>query len=223
MKLTTIRTFTFAALFTVGSLTIASAQQTAPSAESETAATAEANNTLQKQFRTMRDRSNTYQDFRVIKQTTLDAFWRQVQDSLTANHKELVQAQQEINTQKAELNSLNQELAKREEKLQKSDFENSRITVLGISLPKDTYVNINWGIFFVLLAACGIALFQYKRSNKVAVDKQKEFEILNQEFNAFKQRVREKELRVGRELQTERNRVEELNQRIAHLERKVHP
>jgi peptidoglycan hydrolase CwlO-like protein len=136
-------------------------------------------------------------------------------DSVTAYKKEIVVAQKEIDTQKAELNQLKQELKATQQEVHKNDYASARISVFGIQMLKENYIYLNFGIIGVLLVMLAIAFFSYHKSKRIAHEKVTEFDSVQSELNSYKQRLRERETIMGRELQTERNKVDELMQKLA--------
>jgi hypothetical protein len=172
-------------------------------------------NTLNKQFLELKDKANNYQDFKVIKHHQLNDFWKGVMDSVTAYKKEIVIAQKEIDSQKAELNQLKTELKSTQQEVHKNDYASARISVLGIQMLKENYIYLNFGIIGVLLIMLAIAFFSYYKSKRIAHEKVTEFDSVQSELNSYKQRLRERETIMGRELQTERNKVDELMQKLA--------
>lgn len=182
----------------------------------------EEDRSLSGQFNNLKERSNSYQEYKVVKLTSLNEFWNNVEDSLAAVQREIIIANNEILMQKSRLDSLNQTLNAREEELQKSEYDIAHLTVLGMDIQKESYVTFTWGVFFVLLLLLAIAIAKYRSSNKVAVEKKADFEGLSEELNECKQKAREKEIKLMRELQTERNHIEELNQKIATLRKQAH-
>ena len=179
-------------------------------------------NSLNAQFNELKNRSNSYQEYKVVRVVSLDNFWKNVEDSLAAVHKEILEANNAIAAQNKKLDSLHQTLEAREEALEKSEYDIAHLQVLGMDVQKDSYVSFTWGVFFVLLLILAIAFAKYKSSNKVAVEKKSDYEELSQELNDYKQKAREKEIKLMRELQTERNTIEELNQKIATLRKQAH-
>ena len=172
-------------------------------------------NTLEEQFRNLKETSNTYQDYKVVKETRLNQFYSNVQDSINTFKQDLQEAQNKINEQQQQIEQLREEVAKWQEAVEQSEYEIAHTQFLGIDIEKETYNFLVWGIILLLLIILAVAIMKYKSSNKVAVKKKNEYESLDQEFNEFKTRSREKETRLMRDLQTERNAVEELNQRLA--------
>lgn len=179
-------------------------------------------NSLYRQFAALKDRSNSYQGYKVIKESNMDIFWKNVLDSMSINKQQLQITRQQIAKQQTELTQLKQIVADREQKLQKNAYNTARISVIGIDMLKENYIYLNVGIISVLILLLAAAIFKYINSNKVAVAKVSEFESVKSELNGYKQRLRERETIMGRELQTERNKIEELNQMVASLKKKVH-
>lgn len=191
------------------------------------------NNSLSKQFYTLKDKSNSYQGYKVIKESSLINFWKNVQDTLTSAKKQLksiqdntnnqlASVQDKINAQQAELSRLKASVAERDEKLETISYNTDRINVFGINLLKNSYIYINLAVISTLLLLLAGAIYKYRNSNKIAVARVNDFESVKSELNGYKQKLRERETIMGRELQTERNKIEELNQVIASLKKKVH-
>lgn len=171
--------------------------------------------TLEEQFRSLKDNSNSYQEYKVVKETLLDQFYSNVRDSLVTIRQDILDAQNKIAAQQQEINRLQEDLEERQLAVEESRYDIEHIEFLGIDVQKATYSTIVWSIIGILLIILAVAVYKYKSSNKVAVKKKNEYETLDNEFNEFKIRAREKETRLMRDLQTERNAVEELNQRLA--------
>ncbi|GAA4423995.1 hypothetical protein GCM10023188_03290 [Pontibacter saemangeumensis] len=220
----------FLLLFFASSFTVASAQGTAKKG-------APANNTLARQFNNLKDNANSYVEnnrtYKVVGVTSLDAFWKSVQDTIEAREKKLIEAGKErdqelaeakesIQKQNSQLEAIKKEFAAKEQEVQQSAYNVANLSVLGIDMEKQNYVILSFAVIITLLVLLGIFLMQYRSSKLVAVEKQKAFDEIDQEYNEYKKNAREKELKVKRELQTEMNRIEELNQQIASLKKQSH-
>lgn len=216
--MTTFARLPFAFVLIASTLTIASAQ-TDSAAVAPPATTP---SSLNQRFVQLKAKANNYQDYEVIKKGDLAIFWKNVQDSIYASTQQIKVAQREIQAQKTELGNLKQAVAQKDRQVQSSSYDIAHINVLGINMLKENYLYFSWGIIFALIAALTVAVFKYKGSNKMAVDRLSEYENVRQELDGYKVRLRERETTMGRDLQTERNRIEELSQRIAFLEKKVH-
>lgn len=191
---------------------------------------------LQYQFNGLKSRSSSYrefnQDYKVVRVSSLDAFWKNVQDSLRAREQNirkagkateqaLVQTRQELAAQQAELQSLKQANAQKEQKIRQTEHDIASLSVLGLDMNKQVYVVFSWIIIIGLVVLAAALFFLYKKSKVVSDEKVKAFEAVNQEYTTHKQSARERELKIKRDLQTESNRVAELNQEIALLRKQV--
>jgi len=220
----------FLLLFFALSFTAASAQGTAKERTS-------ASNTLTRQFNNLKGGANSYQEnnrvYKVIGVTALDAFWKSVQDTIAAREQQLIkagkerdqelaQAKQDIQKQNSQLQAIKQQFAAKEQEVQQSAHDVANLSVLGLDMEKQNYVILSFAVIITLLLLLGIFLLQYRSSKQVAVEKQKAFDEIDMEYNEYKKLAREKELKVKRELQTEMNRIEELNQQIAMLKKQSH-
>jgi peptidoglycan hydrolase CwlO-like protein len=178
-------------------------------------------NTLSRQYNAVLEKANTYQDYKVIKQSSLDAFHRSAQDSLATVRKNLKQAQSKITEQQAQLNGLNQTLQGKEKTIQDIQYGNDRIAVLGMQVLKDRYIMTNWIIIGLLAVIATFAFVRYQMSNRVAVAARRDYEEVKQELESYRQKLLESKTALGRELQTERNKIEELYQEIAYLQKQL--
>jgi peptidoglycan hydrolase CwlO-like protein len=190
--------------------------------EETTPVQAPSSNTLTNQFNYLKDKSNTYEEYKVIKITTLNQFWKNINDSLYVVKSKYKNSLKEIERQNSEIKNFKQEVDKRDKNLASGEYEKAHINVLGIDFKKESYIYLSWAIIGGLILVILIGYFRYNSSQRIASNKTKDFDALNSELNDFKQKSREKELKMGRELQTERNKVEELNQKIVSLKKQVH-
>lgn len=182
------------------------------SAQEEEAASE--SNSLDDQFNDLKKSSNNYQDYKVVKKVSLDRFWTTVADTLDKNNEEIKNLKEEVKSLKAEVASLQSQVSERDESLaeQKSLIDNMEF--LGVPISKGTYKTITWVIIFALLIIAAILYFRFNKANKITVETRKEFETLQNEFDAHRQKSRENETKIKRELQTELNRVEELKMKL---------
>jgi hypothetical protein len=166
--------------------------------------------TLQARFDELMLSSETYQQFKVIRINRLNELFSEVQDTIKTNQQQALIIQQQLETQKEEVSRLsskieeiNTELSITKDKLGKIDF-------IGIPFEVSTYHLIVWALILIL---AGLSVFVYTmflRANSVSKSISGEHQALIREFEAFKERSREKEVKIKRELQTTINTLEEL-------------
>lgn len=177
-------------------------------------ATQEINPSLGESYRSIYDNAETYNTYKVIKITTLNELWRNVQDSLRFYKNEISTGKQEISNLNTNIEDLNGRIDELEQNLNKSQKEVNSITFLGFLISKNTYNVIVWGIIFGLGIFVFLGYNSHSRSRKLYNVTRKEFTNLVDEFEKLKKISTEKKIKLGRELQTERNKVVELEARL---------
>jgi hypothetical protein len=170
--------------------------------------------TLTEQFRTFRDNAENYGSYKVLKGTELNSFWGIVQDSLAVKNKSI----QVGNTLNSELSGtitgLETELGTTQVSLAESQAESSSISILGIMVVKQNFAIVFYIILVLLLATIGILAFLYSQSNSVTKRTIKDNDDLQVDIKEMRQKYMDREILLKRELQTERNLVEELKNKV---------
>lgn len=166
--------------------------------------------TLREQFVILKEESNTYKDKKIIRETELNRFWTNVQDSLVQVHQQLALTKSNINKQKAEVDTLNAKLESQREMVEESEHASTHISVMGIDILKNNFLSFFWITASVLTLLLLGALYQYRNSRMVTSRTQYNLRAIQRELEDFRKKSLEKERKLRRELQTERNRVEEL-------------
>ncbi|MEJ8757247.1 hypothetical protein WG947_09590 [Pontibacter sp. H259] len=210
---------------------------TAVQAQAPAPQKAAAKNSLSSQFNNLKDKANSYQEngqqYKVVNVQTLNNFYNSVNDSLQVigkkladarkgADKELIEARASVAAQEKQLKALTEETARKEQEVLKSQHLINNISFFGIDMGKQFYVILNSVIIVALLIVLAVIMMQYKSSKSTAVEKVKAFNDIDNEFNEYKKAARERELKLKREMQTEMNRAEELNQQLIALQKRQH-
>lgn len=174
----------------------------------------ESSNSLNDQFEDLKKKSNNYQKYEVVDRAVLNDFWNNIEDSLNAQKKEIGSLKKELASTQKSVSQLEGEISERESKIAEQSELIDNMSFLGIQISKGTYVIITWAIIFVLIILVLVVYFRFKKANKVTTETRKEFSTLQAEFEAHRQRARENESKIKRDLQTEINRVEELKEKL---------
>lgn len=169
---------------------------------------------LKGQFQEMLDKSESYTDYKVVNRTRLSAYSKAVHDSLQINRDEIKSLKTQVAEQKSQITQLSSRISDLEAQLATSESLREGLVFLGINMNKTTYHWIVW-VLIGGLAAFGIfAYTSFIRSNKITAKSKKEYKVLEVDYDEHKKKSHEKQLKIGRELQTERNRVEELKTKL---------
>lgn len=168
--------------------------------------------TLQERYFLMKTKSETYQDYKVIKEGIMDGVWKIVNDSLSKREQQLGEAKAKIKSLQDEVNVARAELKSKEDSMADVVYASAHINVLGINFTK--------GFFLALVALGGAALlatilFLLARIKVMQVFVKESKVIVastTSEFEDYKRKSFEKQTKLTRELQTERNKLIELKE-----------
>lgn len=166
--------------------------------------------TLDEQFNEMKSNAYTYKEYKNVKEVTLNEFWNVVRDSLDTKEKKIVSAQSTINAQEEKINELNSTIGEQKSTIDEKEFDTEHINVLGIDMGKESYKMFNTIAIVFLLVLAGLLFYQYNHSKKFATAKKKDYEKLSGDFEEYKRNALEKQMKLRRELQTERNKIDEI-------------
>lgn len=169
---------------------------------------------LDQRFNEIKKESYDHNEYEVIKKTRLNAFWRIVQDSVENLEVNLQNAKNTIQDQQAEIKGINETLAETRSNLEESEYASSRISVLGIYVLKSTFLTTISVIIGSLLVLLGFIGIKFRTNEKVTSRKKRDYQELADEFEEYRKIVRQREIKLKRELQTERNKIEELKHKI---------
>lgn len=166
--------------------------------------------TLDEQYKALKESTETFKNYKVIKETELDAFWKTVLDSVSNKQQKLSEANRLIDVQEKELAKLNDTIKEKDQQLEEKEYAGTHITVMGIDWLKDSYILINVIIISILLVAMAVLIYKFKDNNKIARKKSSDFDRLETEFEEYKRNALEKQMKLRRDLQTARNKLEEI-------------
>ncbi|UII25017.1 hypothetical protein LVD15_17095 [Fulvivirga maritima] len=166
--------------------------------------------TLDDQFANLKENSGTYKSYKVIEQTELADFWKVVQDSVSQSKQKLSEANTQITNQQSEISKLKTTITEKDEAIGAKDYLATHIEALGIDIEKESFKIITYTIIIALLVALGIIIYKYKDNNKVAKKKTGDYDRLHEEFEEYKRNALEKQMKLRRDLQTERNKLDDI-------------
>jgi hypothetical protein len=136
----------------------------------------------------------------------IGAFWKNIIDSMNVGRRNLVSAQAKIAEQERAMTALKADAASKEESVQQAD----EISFLGILLSKTTYNIIMWTLLIVCAAVAIVVIARSASLKREATYRTSLYTELEEEYKSFKAKANDKEKKLARELQTERNKVDEL-------------
>jgi acid phosphatase family membrane protein YuiD len=146
-------------------------------------------------------------------QPFVGALWKNVMDTLNNTRKQLKDANEKLTAQTKTIGGMQSDMSTKEQTLTTATAKADSISFVGIDLTKTTYNLIMWGLVIVVGIIAGIVIAQSGGYRREAVHRTTLFNELDEEFKAYKVKANEKEKKLARELQTERNKVDELSGR----------
>lgn len=178
----------------------------APGAE----ALAKDNKTLYERWLVLKEKSQTFKDYKVIKETVFDGMWLVINDSLKASRKRLGDARLNIVSRDTALANIKTELREKQNSMQAVEFASTHITVIGIAFSKSFFVSLVGIVLVALLAFIGIIIARLKVLHKSYRDKADTVEEISHEYEEFKRKAMDKQTKLSRELQDERNKLQSM-------------
>lgn len=166
--------------------------------------------TLRERYLVMKNKSQNYQEYKVIKEHILDGFWRIIQDSLNQKQASIRQAHAEINDLNKELDQNKAALKAKEESMQDVLYASTHITVLGIDFDKGFFAGMVGVILLLLGLVIAVIYYTLKMMRRNLSEKVDLMNSISAEYEDYKRRAMDKQTKLSRELQNERNKLQEL-------------
>ena len=168
-------------------------------------------NPIQQEFQELIESSNNYQEYKVVNYDDLINLRDNTNDYIQELKDQITVGKNTADQQEDEIANLEGELKTTQQDLQKVTEEKDNIVFLGLPLTKGTYMAMMWGIVAILILALLFFIYKFKNSNSVTKEAKKRLDDTEREFDAYKKKALEKEQRLGRLLQDEKNKVNRMN------------
>lgn len=166
---------------------------------------------LNEQYLLMKVKSQTYGEYKVIKETTLDAFWKTTTDSVKKGKSLLSEVREGNALLQAQLQSAQAEIKQKDQAIEELTYAGTHINVLGLDLHKSVFVSFALLTILGLLIVLGLISGRLKMIYHAMKDKMETFNMLSEEFETYKRKALDKQMKLSRELQDERNKIHDLH------------
>jgi uncharacterized protein HemX len=163
-------------------------------------------NSLEGQFVDVIDKSNRFEDYKVIKIFKLAALRKNILDSVTALEDQIAASQKTIDDQQVKIGGLEKSLQDTNENLTLSKEKEDGITFFGAIVKKSTYNSIMWFIIAALLLGLGYFIFKFKNSNTITKEANSKLAETEIEFETHRSKKLEEIQQIRRKLQDEINK-----------------
>ena len=175
----------------------------------------EADQSISGTYKELYDKSETYNLYKVFKISSINELMNKVQDTLRVHKQTIADGQQQIADLNTTIENLKLEMEEVNLELKQTQKVAGSISLFGLLISKTTYNIILWSIITSLIVLLAIAYGSHARSLRLYSIARKEFTDLNEEFEDYRKTSQENKVKLGRELQTERNKVSDLKSRLA--------
>ncbi|QNL50097.1 hypothetical protein H8S90_00170 [Olivibacter sp. SDN3] len=162
--------------------------------------------TIVSQFDYINSSSNNYQEYKVVKKSSLEKLKANVADTIRSMNSKLANVQTILDNHDAEVNTLKDSLSNAQLALKDAKEEKENFNVIGIQLSKTTYSTFMWSIVGLLLLALLFFIYRYKQSHMVTTEAKNSLEELRNEFEIHRKKAMEREQKLNRRLQDELNK-----------------
>jgi hypothetical protein len=162
---------------------------------------------LQERYQVMKAGSQTYENYKVIRENILDGFWKITLDSVRDIKKTLAASNAEIGSLKIEIQSLKDSIRTQQASVEDILFDSTHINVLGIPFSKGVFIVIVASIIGALIFLVSTVFARMKYLNSLANEKALIATSITHEFEEYKKKALDKQTKLSRELQNERNKI----------------
>ena len=168
---------------------------------------------LKGQYQLMLTKSKTLNGYKLVNPGRISAFWKNISDTLSTTRKQLTNANQQLKAQEKDIADLKSQISGKESALAGTNAKINEINFLGISFTKSTYNTIVWSLIIGLAAALAFLILRSAKYMHEAKYRSNLYEEIAQEYQSYKTKANDKEKKLARELQDERNKLDELRTR----------
>ena len=165
---------------------------------------------LKERFLLMKSKSQSFHEYKVIKENVLDGVWKIIQDSIKSKESGINAAKANVANLQKELSNSKNAMKEKEGSVAGIIHDSTHINVFGIDVNKSAFISfvviLFGGLVFLLVLVSGRLKLMYSTLK----EKAESLKNVNQEFEDFKHKALEKQIKLSRELQNERNKLQEL-------------
>lgn len=160
------------------------------------------------EFTNLMENSNDYQGFKVVDYDALAGLKAKTAEYIGNLKNEITSQKNTIDQQQNEIAELKRSLEDSEKNLATVTAEKDAITFLGIPFSKGGYMALMWSIILALVLALLFFIFRFKKGHAQTLEAREKLVITEKEFELYRAKALEKEQRLGRLLQDERNKTQ---------------
>jgi len=158
------------------------------------------------QFDYLINKSNRYQQYKVVDLRWLTTLKSNVNDSISDSKKNILSNLTTIDSQKKTIESLENSLKVSENNINTLTSEKQSISLFGIQLGKSFFKTLLFSIIGVLTILLIVFISKFKQSNSITIQTKETLKEVEEEFENHRKTALEREEKVRRQLQDELNK-----------------
>lgn len=162
--------------------------------------------TIDDKFETLITTSNNFKGYKVVNADELSALQLLTSKRIAQLKEEMASTQQATVARDKEIAELQQQLESLEAQLEEVTAEKESISIMGMQMSKAGYNTLMWSIIGILAAALALFVIKFRKSHVHTSEAKKNLVEIEKEFDAYRVKALEKEQRLGRLLQDEKNK-----------------
>ncbi|HNP08625.1 MAG TPA: hypothetical protein PKN99_13410 [Cyclobacteriaceae bacterium] len=195
--------FTLATFILLSSLGAMAQTQASAALEKDT-------KTLTERYAIMKEKSETFNEYKVIKEYILDGMWKLTTDSIKKVHSDLEEARAEALQLQMRLDAAMAAVQQKEESMAEVEHAATHISVLGMDFGKGFFIGMVGFVFLGMILLVGIVTGRLKMIYQSLKEKMEMENLITKEFENYKRKALDKQMKLSRELQNERNKMAEM-------------
>lgn len=165
---------------------------------------------ISNQFDYISKRSGNYRAdgvrYEVVKESNLFKLRKNVLDTLLAISKKTNELKATIAEHETTITSLNKKLEETTTNLTAVSEEKDSMSLFGAQVSKGTYNVVLWAIIVTLFLLLGLFIYKFRNSNILTQEAKQNLSELELEYEDHRRRALEREQKISRQLQDERNK-----------------
>ncbi|MFT6126298.1 hypothetical protein ABXT64_00445 [Candidatus Marifrigoribacter sp. Uisw_064] len=166
----------------------------------------ENDNSIKNQFNGVIEKSNSYQEFKVIEKTKINKLRKNVLDSIAFLEQKIIDANSTIKDQENTITSISNDLKTTQENLTVSKGKEDGMSVFGVTTKKATYNLVLCSIIGALMFFLILLFYRFKNSHSITKQTNLKLSEIEKEFDVHRKKTLEQQQQLSRKLQDEINK-----------------
>jgi septal ring factor EnvC (AmiA/AmiB activator) len=167
-------------------------------------------NTIDGQFKELIETSNNFKEYKVIKEAQINTLWKNTNEHIEKLNTAINSLENSITSKDSRIVTLENKLAAVNKNLSDVNAEKDSMNFLGIQTDKGVYNTLVWSIVGSLAFLFIFMSLRFKSSNTNTKAANKQLQTTEEELEELRRKSIEKEQKLGRQLQDERNKLSKI-------------